>query len=175
MKRNATFAIAGIVTALLLTGCGSNVPVPTRPETQPPATQAAQAETGAVPTVNTEAATQSKEENTMQLTVNGYTFTVILDENKTARALSERLPLELDMQELNGNEKYNYLPFSLPTDTYYPSQIETGDVMLYGDSCLVVFYKSFSTPYSYTRIGHIDDVTDLVRAVGSGNVQMIFE
>ena len=114
-----------------------------------------------------------EENNTMKITIGEYAFTVSLEDNRTAAALCENLPMTLDMSELNGNEKYNYLPFSLPTDPYSPGTIETGDVMLFGDSCLVVFYKSFSTPYSYTRIGHIDEPAELRTAVGTGGVQMV--
>ena len=118
--------------------------------------------------------TKEPEEQTMQITIGAHQFTVLLENNDTAAALVEQLPLQLDMSELHGNEKYNYLPFSLPTDAYAPGEIQTGDVMLYGDNCLVVFYQSFSSSYSYTKIGHITDVTDLQEAVGAGNVQMTF-
>ena len=116
-----------------------------------------------------------EENNTMIITIGEYAFTVSLEDNETAAALQEHLPMTLDMSELNGNETYNYLPFSLPTDSYSPGTIQTGDIMLFGDSCLVVFYKSFSTSYSYTRIGHIDDPTNLRNAVGTGGVQMVLE
>ena len=102
------------------------------------------------------------------------TFVADVEDTETGRAFVGRLPMTLDMSELNGNEKYNYLPFTLPTNTYAPGQIQAGDVMLYGNSCLVVFYKSFSTPYSYTKIGHIEDISDLQKVVGTGSVQMTF-
>ena len=75
------------------------------------------------------------------------------------------------MNELNGNEKYVYLNNSLPTNSYNPKRINSGDIMLYGNNCLVIFYESFDTSYSYTRIGHIDNLPDL----GNENIIVKFE
>ena len=72
------------------------------------------------------------------------------------------------MNDLNDNEKYVYLDESLPTNTFSPKHIESGDVMLYGDNCLVIFYKSFSTNYDYTKIGQIDNLPNL----GDGEVSI---
>ena len=110
----------------------------------------------------------------MTIIINGQTFLASLYDNETAAALKEKMPLTLDMSELNGNEKYNYLPFRLPTNASNPGQIHAGDLMLYGSDCLVLFYKSFSTGYSYTPIGRIDDPSGLADAVGRGGVQVTF-
>ncbi len=75
------------------------------------------------------------------------------------------------MKDLNKNEKYVYLNESLPTNKYYPKHIQKGDVMLYEDNCIVIFYKSFDTNYSYTKIGSIIDLEDLTE----DNVAVIFE
>ena len=45
--------------------------------------------------------------------------------------------------------------------------------MLYGSDCLVIFYENFDTPYSYTRIGKIDNVDNLKDVLGNGNVNVM--
>jgi len=111
----------------------------------------------------------------IKIKVNSQTFTATLLDNKSVKAFKEMLPLTMKMTELNGNEKYFDLPNSLPTNSYNPQTIKTGDLMLYGSKTFVLFYKTFSTPYSYTKLGSLDEVTDLTNALGSGNVTVTFE
>lgn len=108
----------------------------------------------------------------IEITVNGQTFSAELYDNDTARAFKEKLPLTLEMKELNGNEKFFYLPESLPTAPIKPSEIHTGDIMLYGDNCLVIFYEDFRTTYSYTPIGKTNAPEGLANALGSGDIQL---
>ena len=103
--------------------------------------------------------------------INGKEYKIDLEDNKTAKEFVNMLPLELNMRELNGNEKYIYLEKTLPTNSSNPKRINVGDVMLYGDNCLVIFYKSFDTSYSYTKIGHIDNLSNL----GNGSISVKFE
>jgi flavodoxin len=113
------------------------------------------------------------EKQTIQIQINNQTYTAELEDNETAAAFLEKLPLTLQMHELNGNEKYAY-GVSLPSDAEAVGTIQAGDLMLFGDDCLVLFYDSFSTGYSYTRIGHITDPEGLADAVGSGNADITF-
>lgn len=112
---------------------------------------------------------------TMTLKIGNSTFTATLADNATAQAFAAMLPMNLSMSELNNNEKYVYLDQSLPAQASSPGTIQTGDIMLYGSSCVVLFYKTFSTSYSYTRIGRIDNPDGLAAAVGSGSVTVLFE
>ena len=82
--------------------------------------------------------------------------------------------MTLSMRELNGNEKYADLEGSLPTDARRPEQIRTGDLMLYGSACLVLFYQDFSTVYSYTPIGHVVNADGLADALGADDVTVTF-
>ncbi len=108
----------------------------------------------------------------INLSINGNDFIATLEDNETTRELLNSLPLEVSMSELNGNEKYYYFDESLPTNSYRPGSISTGDIMLYGSDCLVIFYEDFDTPYSYTRLGKIDNVDNLKNALGKGNVNV---
>ncbi len=97
----------------------------------------------------------------MKIIIDDKEYEVNLENNETVKELLKMLPLELKMDELNGNEKYIYLDKTLPTNSYNPKEIKSGDIMLYGNNCLVIFYKSFNTSYRYTKIGHIDDLPSL--------------
>ena len=107
----------------------------------------------------------------MKAIINGKEYRINLENNETTKAFINLLPLEITMNELNGNEKYIYLDSTLPTNSINPEHINKGDVMLYGNNCLVIFYQSFNTSYSYTKIGHIDNLPDL----GSGNIVVEFK
>jgi hypothetical protein len=109
----------------------------------------------------------------IQISIGNQTFTAELEDSEAAEAFREKLPLTLDMNELNGNEKYAY-GVTLPSHAEAVGSIQSGDLMLYGDDCLVLFYDSFSTGYSYTRIGRITDPDGLADAVGNGNIRVRF-
>ena len=111
----------------------------------------------------------------IKLSINNKTFSATLNNNETVKGLIERLPLTLNMQDLNSNEKYNYLDFSLPTSPSRPNRINAGDIKLFGDDCLVIFYESFNTSYNYTDLGKIDNAEGFLAELGNGSVTITFE
>jgi len=111
----------------------------------------------------------------MKIKIGDSIFISTLYENATADAFKTKFPITINMLELNGNEKYTDIPSSLPTNASNPGTIQAGDLMLYGSSTLVLFYKTFSTSYTYTKLGRVDNVEGLVAALGSGNVKVTFE
>lgn len=116
---------------------------------------------------------EENEDMNIVITANGTRFDAVIS-GAAAESLYARLPLTLDMRELNGNEKYFYADFTLPVSSFRPGRIEAGDIMLYGNDCIVLFYESFSTSYSYTRIGRVSDAGGLAAALGEGNVMVTF-
>ena len=113
--------------------------------------------------------------NNMKITVGSAVFTAILYDNATVAAFKAMLPLTLNMTELNDNEKYFHLSTNLPANASNPGTIHSGDLMLWGSNSLVLFYKTFSTSYSYTRLGRINNTSGLVAALGNGDVTVRFE
>ena len=110
----------------------------------------------------------------IDIDIHGTTFTAQLENNATARTFLNLLPTTLTMDELNGNEKYHYLNSPLPSEPQRVGTIHAGDIMLYGSDCIMLFYQTFRTPYSYTRIGSITDPTQLAAALGSAAASVTF-
>jgi hypothetical protein len=118
-------------------------------------------------------ATQPREMR-MWMTIGERRFAIALSDNEAARAFAAQLPLTLNMEDLNGNEKHAELPTALPARASRPGTIHSGDLMLYGTRTLVVFYLTFDSSYSYTRLGRIDQPAALAQTLGRRDVRVVF-
>ena len=144
--------------SICLAACGKNAAVSGNPD-------------AANNIVNNPLQTGSK----MKIKIGTSTFTATLCDNAAATAFKSLLPMTVNMIELNRNEKYVDLSRNLPTNAYDQGTIQAGDLMIYGSSTLVLFYKTFSTSYQYTRLGRIDDISGLTAALGSENTTVTYE
>ena len=106
----------------------------------------------------------------LELRINGQVFALELMNNSTVNELLSVLPDTFTMQDLNQNEKYFELPQNLPMQQQRVEEIQKGDVMLYGENTLVIFYRSFTTNYSYTRIGRLGNSDKLADRLGADAV-----
>lgn len=113
--------------------------------------------------------------NQLKISIGVASFRVSLADNAAAKAFRALLPLTLDMSELNGNEKFYNLSAALPAASSRVATIRAGDLMLYGGNCLVLFYETFSSAFSYTRLGRVDDPAGLADALGAGRATVVFE
>ena len=96
----------------------------------------------------------------MYITIDGRTEAVTLADNSATQALVGKLqeaPVTVTLNSSGGFEIWGDLGFSLPTSN---EQIDAqpGDVILYSGSNICIFYGSNS--YSYTRLGHIDGLSE---------------
>ena len=97
-------------------------------------------------------------------------FPFTLEDNETANELKEKLSIRLKMSGSVSHEKYYTFSDTFKTNSYTPGTIQTGDILLYKDDCLVLFYETFSSSYSYTRLGKVTSTDGLKEALGSGDV-----
>jgi len=124
---------------------------------------------------NNNGTTNNPNGSKMKITVGSAVFTATLFDNPSVTALKARLPLTINMEDLNANEKFYHFSTTLPANASAVGNILIGDLMLYGNNSFVLFYKSFNTSYTYSRLGRIDNVNGLVTALGSGNVTVKLE
>lgn len=105
--------------------------------------------------------TNKKEIENIKIIINEKEYKLNLEKTDEAKEFINNVPKELVMMDLNENEKYVYLDKVFMNNPINVNNVEKGDLMLYGDNCLVIFYKSFETTYSYTKIGHINNLEEL--------------
>lgn len=159
LAQHARWKTQGLLWALLLAGHSIDAQAA---DTLQPARKAALA------------AGSAREGKTLWMTVGKRRFAVTLADNDTARELIKRIPLTLQMAELNGNEKHAELAQPLPTHEENPGSIEVGDIMLYGNDTVVVFYAAFKTSYRYTPLGRVTDPQGLAQALGRNAARIEF-
>lgn len=111
----------------------------------------------------------------LNIRIGSTSFSLTLKDNVAANAFKALLPLTLNMSELNGNEKYFNLTTNLPTAVSHPGTIRTGDLMVFGSSTLVLFYETFTSSYSYTPLGQVDNPMGLAATLGRGSVTVTIE
>ena len=127
------------------------------------------------PAQNNDVRNNNLSKSKMKITIGTAVFTATLYDNQSANAFRAKLPLSINMTELNGNEKYYDFANSLPTNASVGGNIKVGDLTLYGNKTLVLFYKTFSTSFSYTKLGYVDNPTGFATALGNGNAVVKFE
>lgn len=112
--------------------------------------------------------------NNIKMIIHGQEYRVTLENNETAQEFLEMLPVTINMSELNGNEKYFYFDKTFTSNPKKVNYIHAGDIMFYGNNCLVLFYESFNTIYSYTKIGELDNTDLLKETLGKQDILITF-
>ena len=97
----------------------------------------------------------------IKLIIQNKEYKLILYDNEAAKDFISMLPLTITMNDLNNNEKYYNFNKKLTKKSENIESVKIGDFMLYGDNCIVIFYESFKTSYSYTKIVYIENTNGL--------------
>lgn len=157
MKDGMRKVMAALLVGLCVSGCGKQEPESAMvTETVKPSMEAL--------------SDVEEEEMKMIVNVNGRDFVATLEENSAVDALMgmmEEGPVTLSLHDYAGFEKVGPLGTSLPTSNAQTTT-QPGDIVLYQGNQIVMFYGTNS--WSYTRIGHIDDLSGWEETLGSGDV-----
>ena len=158
--------IAALVAVLCVSGCDAE------------SSRAEQKNASAV-TVKSLEPIETKGESTVanhiKLNISQQEYTAVLEDNPAVRQLMSKLPMTLEMEELNGNEKYYQFAEGFPANDEDIGQIHAGDIMLFAGHYVVIFYKDFPSQYRYTRLGPIDNTQGLAEALGPGKAVVSFQ
>ena len=180
----SVLCVCMIAVMMQMAGCGNSAYAESQSESSSPAQAETTASAEGMPSDESESTGSQttgnetdKEENsemTMLVQVGGATFTATLEENAAVDELVEMMetaPVTIEMSDYSGFEKVGDLGRSLPTSNRQTTT-RSGDIVLYQGNQIVMFYGSNS--WSYTRLGHIDDLTGWEQALGRGDVTVTF-
>lgn len=101
-------------------------------------------------------------------------FTAVMEDNKAAEEFVEMLkeaPVSVEMRDYSGFEKVGSLGRSL-TASDSRLTTEPGDIVLYCGDQIVMFYGS--NTWSYTKLGHIEELKGWEEALGKGDITAVF-
>lgn len=114
---------------------------------------------------------KESEDKIMRLFINDLEIPVSWDDNQTVRELMEDIDkneIIVEMTMYGGNEQFGYLGKNYFSNNHQMTT-ESGDIVLYDDCNIVVFYGSNS--WSYTYLGHMNlDSKDVKDLLSNGNV-----
>ena len=111
--------------------------------------------------------------NVIKLKVNNHVLNVKLEDNSAAKALMNKLKLgdvTVHAEDYGGFEKVGNLGFSLPRSDKFITT-SAGDIVLYEGDEISIFYNSNS--WSYTKLGKVDNIKDLKKILGTGDVKLV--
>ncbi len=115
------------------------------------------------------------EEGLLQITINGQVFFAELEDNASASAFAEMLPISLMMKETGENTMGFELPASLPEDPVENSSaLREGQLILEGASGLRLVYGAASAG-SYTPLALIEDPKGMEQALADGEAEVSFQ
>lgn len=179
MKQKIATAMS-FVLMLTLAACGGaeqnvSAPLPETEIVQPSTDTEPETKKDNEKTEQGEPASTMNETHKIRFLVDGEEIIVQLDDNPTADALYEMLPIELEFEDYNGTEKITHPPEELPTDGAPDScDPDVGDLCLYapwGNLCF--FYRDFRYSESLIPLGTVESGLDLLESLDTVPVVMV--
>ncbi|WP_104004382.1 cyclophilin-like fold protein [Marinobacterium lutimaris] len=110
----------------------------------------------------------------IRIVVAGQELPATLENNASAKAFAEMLPLDLKLDDYHGIEKVSDLPGSLPThDAPAGIDPDVGDITLYAPwGNLAIFYRDFGYASGLVKLGRIEGGMAALSVKGSLNARI---
>jgi hypothetical protein len=107
----------------------------------------------------------------IKITVGEHVLTGTFDNNATARALIEKLPLTIPMMDLYSREMCYHFPDVLPTDNVQTTGYEVGEIIYWPPRhSFVILYEQNGERFDMQKIGRIDSGVEVFKKTGDVNV-----
>ena len=113
----------------------------------------------------------------LKIIVGEKVLTATLEENATTKALIEKLPLTLKMENLYGREMcYRFGAGTLPVENQRSDRYEVGDIVYWAPrGSFVILYKQNGEEFERQQIGHIASGVEIFEHLGDVDVRFEIE
>jgi hypothetical protein len=105
----------------------------------------------------------------MNVKIEGKSYKAKSTSTVTTKTFIENLPLTLQMNDVDGNQKYGCMYYKVANESTKTNKVKKGDILLSGESCVIIAYADFKSINKYVVLGHIDNFDN----VPSGSVRVI--
>ncbi len=106
----------------------------------------------------------------LKLSLGGNVYTIECESTKAVQNLVSNLPLSIEFNDLANKGKSGNIYFKLLSEPKTIKKALVGDVLLEGNSTIIIVDKSFKTSDKYTKIGHIENLGALPSGSISGKI-----
>lgn len=108
----------------------------------------------------------------MSITVGSHTLTATLENNATAQAFAEKLPITLPMMDLYGREMCYRFPEALPADDARTRGYEVGEIVYYPPMhSFVIMYAQNGERFQMQSIGRVEGNVSVFDGIGDVDVR----
>ena len=97
----------------------------------------------------------------IQIKLNGIYYRAKPVISYATQNFMKKFPMTVQMSDESSNQKKGCVYDKFEGDSDKPKNAVRGDLLLYGDSCVVIVTSDFAAYGKYRKIGHIDNIDGL--------------
>ena len=90
--------------------------------------------------------------------IDGKRYTAVTEVSYASENFIKNTPVSIEMTDEDGNHKYGCTYFKFTGEAARTNTIKKGDILIYGDSCIVIATKDFNSSGKYKKVAHINDM-----------------